>query len=728
MKHRLGLVLSDPGADVLVITNMWPDEERPVYGVFVQRQVESLRAAGVKCDVLYLRGYRSLLAYPVAALQLAVGTFRWRGRYRLVHVHAGETSLAARFLLGPPMLVSYCGDDILGDPREDGSIPSGRRARSALVRAASVLFPRTITKSRQMHDRLPHPTRRRNTVIPNGVDTELFKVEPREAARLRIGWASDELVVLFAATRPDSPRKRRALAEASVARSAELLGRSVRLCVAGSVPPSEMPTLMNACDCLLLTSSVEGSPNVIKEALMCNLPVVATAVGDVAELLEGVVPSAVCPADAEVLADALADVLRFGRRSNGRTVAARVDSRVAADRVLEIYCELGLTTTTREEAPSAERLRMRVAQAGIRGVPANFGGSETAVQEIGKRLASHGDQVVVYCRRHKSPDRAAKYLGMERVILPSIPTFHLDTISHSFVSSLDMLARNRADIVHFHGMGNALCLPLFRLSRKKVVITIDGPDWERPKWGPWAKRALKLSARLAVRWADHLIIDNHPSIEYFKREFGFDSGTYIPYGADREKPSGEAYVRSLGLEPRGYILFVGALVPDKGADTLIEAYRRVRTGMPLVVVGDSPFAATYREALRAAAGRDPRVRMLGYVYDDRYRELLAHAYAYAHPLRSDGTSPALLQAMGYGSCIVVNSLPEALSAVGDAAVPFALNDVSDLAAKLQQVIDDPTFAEGLRCRALARAETEYDWDRVAAQHREVYENVLSGAG
>jgi len=373
------------------------------------------------------------------------------------------------------------------------------------------------------------------------------------------------------------------------------------------------------------------------------------------------------------------------------------------------------------------RPRIRVAQAGIRGVPANFGGSETAVQEIGRRLAAAGDEVVVYCRRHKSRGHSTEYLGMRRVVLPSIPTFHLDTISHSLLASLDLLIRDRADVVHFHGMGNALCLPLFRLSRKKVVITIDGPDWERPKWGKWAKRVLKLSALLAVRSADHVIIDNHPSIDYFAREFGFGRGTYIPYGADRDKPSGDAHVRSLGLEPAGYVLFVGALVPDKGPDLLLDAYRRVRTEMPLVVVGDSPFAAGYRRALHDAAGRDPRVRMLGYVYDEPYRELLAHAYAYAHPLRSDGTSPALLQAMGYGTCIVVNSVPEALSAVGDAALPFALNDVRDLAAKLQEVIDDAELAGDLRRRALARAEAEYDWDRVAAQHRDVYERVLSAA-
>jgi glycosyltransferase involved in cell wall biosynthesis len=371
---------------------------------------------------------------------------------------------------------------------------------------------------------------------------------------------------------------------------------------------------------------------------------------------------------------------------------------------------------------------LRVAQAGIRGVPANFGGSETAVEEIGGRLAAEGVEVVVYCRRHKSPFPNGIYKGMRRVVLPSIPTFNFDTISHSTLASLHAVLRDSADVVHFHGMGNALCLPIFLGSRKKTVITIDGPDWERPKWGPVARRALRLSATLAVRWADHLIIDNHPSIDYFRRAFGLadEDFTYIPYGADRERPKTTEYVRSLGLEPGRYVLFVGALVPDKGPDMLLDAYRDVKTNLPLVVVGDSPFHAEYRAQLHEAAARDPRVRMLGYVYDDRYRELLAHAYAYAHPLRSDGTSPALLQALGYATCVVINSLPEALSAVGDGALPFALNDAADLAKKLQLVIDDPALAAEYRKKALARAVAEYDWDRVAEQHREIYERLGRG--
>jgi glycosyltransferase involved in cell wall biosynthesis len=361
--------------------------------------------------------------------------------------------------------------------------------------------------------------------------------------------------------------------------------------------------------------------------------------------------------------------------------------------------------------------------AGIRGVPANFGGSETAVQEIGRRLADQGIAVTVYCRAHNSPNRDRSFLGMRRIVLPSINTFHLDTITHSFLATLHLRLRDAADVIHYHGMGNALCIPLLWGSQKKAVVTIDGPDWERPKWGPLARRVLKLGAWMATRFADRLIIDNHPSVEYFRRAFGVDDAVYIPYGADRDRPETTVALAEHGLEPRRYVLFVGALVPDKGPDMLIEAYRQVDTGVPLVLVGDSPFFPEFRRRLREEAAKDDRVRMLGYVYGPAYRELVAHAYAYVHPLRADGTSPALLQALGYGSCIVINSLPEALSAVGDAALSFARNDVTELAKKLQQVLDDPELAHRLRGRALERARTEYDWDRVTEAHRSVYERV-----
>lgn len=315
---------------------------------------------------------------------------------------------------------------------------------------------------------------------------------------------------------------------------------------------------------------------------------------------------------------------------------------------------------------------------------------------------------------------------MRRVTLPSVNTFQLDTISHSALAALHMRLRDSADVIHFHGLGNGLVLPLLWGSGKRVVVTIDGPDWTRPKWGRFARVALRLGAYCCVRWADEIIIDNFPSIDYFRERYGV-TGTYIPYGADRNRPEGTNYLAELGVTPRRYVLFVGALVPDKGPDLLVEAYRELDTDLPLLVVGDSPFAASYGARVREMASRDSRVKMLGYVRGDRYRELVAHAGIYVHPLRSDGTSPALLQAMGFGNCIVVNSIPETLSAVGEAAVGFRLNDPQDLTAKLQMLLDDSALVEQYRNRALEWAAQEYDWDKVANDHLDAYRRATNKA-
>lgn len=367
-------------------------------------------------------------------------------------------------------------------------------------------------------------------------------------------------------------------------------------------------------------------------------------------------------------------------------------------------------------------MSIAVAFTGIRGIPANFGGSETAIEEIGARLAQRGAEVTVYCRRHNSTTLERVYKGMRRVLLPSINRFELDTVSHSILATLHFRLFSTASVIHYSGMGNGLVLPLLWGSRKKAVVTIDGPDWLRPKWGPVARVGLRLGAQLCVRWADHLIIDNHPSIEFFQRTFGV-TGTYIPYGAERRKPSSTSALEKYELAPNAYVLFVGALVPDKGPDLLLDAYREVDTNVPLVIVGDSPFAAKYGQRVRALAAADPRVKMLGYVRGEDYLQLVANARIYAHPLRSDGTSPALLQAMGFGNCIVVNSVAETLSAVDAAAVPFARDDPHDLARQLTRLIDDEDLLAEYRRRALARAQAEYDWDSVTEQHLAVFERA-----
>jgi glycosyltransferase involved in cell wall biosynthesis len=175
-------------------------------------------------------------------------------------------------------------------------------------------------------------------VIPNGVDAEVFAPLDRAMARRRLGWPDGERVVLFAAD-PRVPRKRHDLAKAACDYAGGRIP-GLRLHVAHGTDPHLMPAVMNASDCLLMTSSVEGSPNVVKEALMCNLPVVATPAGDVRELLHSVNPSAVAEAQPAALGNALVGCLEPLARSNGRTVSRDLRGDVIAQRVSRLYEEL----------------------------------------------------------------------------------------------------------------------------------------------------------------------------------------------------------------------------------------------------------------------------------------------------------------------------------------------------------------------------------------------------
>jgi teichuronic acid biosynthesis glycosyltransferase TuaC len=333
-------VQHDQRPDILVVTNMWPEPSRPAYGVFVERQVRTLREAGLRCDVLYVRGYVSKIVYLRAALLFLWFNISRRQRYQLVHVHGGEMALVTRLFLMRPMVATYHGDDVLGYKGDDGPVSRGSRLRSFAIRHQARLFSATVTQSAEMHDRLPLHVQAHDTIIHCGVDSDRFVPMNRSDARHKLDWDDSELVALFAATKPYEPRKRIDLAEAAVKHAEADIG-PIRLAIAENIPPDLIPIMMNAADCLLLTSMAEGSPVVVKEALMCNLPVVATDVADVRETLVDVLPSAVCNHDPAELGSALADVLRIHQRSNGRSKQSDQDHGNTARRLLSLYRSLG---------------------------------------------------------------------------------------------------------------------------------------------------------------------------------------------------------------------------------------------------------------------------------------------------------------------------------------------------------------------------------------------------
>lgn len=317
---------------VLTITNMWPTATRPYLGVFVARQVEGLRAAGVDIDVLAIDGDRPGAYRDAARRVLALN--RGRRRYDLIHAHTGHSGALACLQVRYPVVCSYVGYDL------DAHLGPGETLRRSVerrvFRSLALLFAGTITKTRRGAARIPRGARRRNHLVPNGVDRRQFVPMPRAEARRQLGWAADAPVVLFGAD-PDRPEKCYPLARAA----ADIVSRrrpEVRLLALTGVEPATAPLWFNASDVLLLTSVAEGSPNVVKEALACNLPVVSTDVGDVSEQLDGVRLSHVRAADPAALAEAVEEVLSaLPERSDGRARSGGLALEAVSERVLAAY-------------------------------------------------------------------------------------------------------------------------------------------------------------------------------------------------------------------------------------------------------------------------------------------------------------------------------------------------------------------------------------------------------
>ncbi len=366
--------------------------------------------------------------------------------------------------------------------------------------------------------------------------------------------------------------------------------------------------------------------------------------------------------------------------------------------------------------------RMSIAMVGTRGVPARYGGFETAVEEIGRRLADAGHRVVVYCRTVPGGTETppAEHLGMELVHLPAARRRSLETLSHTALS-VRHLVTHRTDAAIVFNAANAPLLPVLRAARIPVATHVDGLEWKRAKWGGAGRRYYRMAEALAVRWSDALIADAQGIADYYTDAFGAPT-TLLTYGAPLIEP-GSDRLAELGLEPGGYHLAVARFEPENHVDLIVEGYTRSDATKPLVVVGSAPYADEYTRRVHSLA--DERVRFLGGVWDQELLDqLYGHSATYLHGHSVGGTNPSLLRAIGAGAAVTAFDCSFNREVIADAGRFFASPE--DVAREIAGVEADPARAarDGRRSRELARG---YDWDQVAAGYEELARSLATRA-
>lgn len=370
--------------------------------------------------------------------------------------------------------------------------------------------------------------------------------------------------------------------------------------------------------------------------------------------------------------------------------------------------------------------RMRIAMLGHKRIPSREGGIEVVVEELSVRMAARGHEVTCLNRagHHVSGAEfdadireAGLYRGVRLKTVPTLDRRGFAAMTASVTGAFQTLLRPY-DVVHFHAEGPCAMLWLPKLFGKRCVATIHGIDWQRSKWGGFASRFIRFGEKTAVRHADTIIVLSRGVQEYFRQTYGRET-VFIPNGVTRpERCPAEEITARFGLEKDGYVLFLGRIVPEKGLHYLLEAWKGLQTEKTLVIAGDASDTAGYYDEMKKRGGE--RVLFTGFVQGRALAELYSNAYLYCLPSDLEGMPLSLLEAMSYGNCCVVSSIPECTEVVGDRAVVFEKSDAADLRKKLQTLLDDPKRVESFREKAADCVCAQYDWEDVVEKTLAVY--------
>ena len=328
-------------------------------------------------------------------------------------------------------------------------------------------------------------------------------------------------------------------------------------------------------------------------------------------------------------------------------------------------------------------------------VPSREGGVEIVVDELSTRMAAQGHEVTIFNRKRKEYSHIESYKGCKVEEIYTINKKSLDAIVYAYFATKrakKLIKKGQVDVVHFHAEGP--CYFLNKLPKPgkrngcKIVVTIHGLDWQRGKWGGFASKILKKGEQKAVKFADEIIVLSKNNQKYFKENYNRET-TYIPNGIEKPIPHEPEIIKERwGLDKNGYILFLARIVPEKGLDYLIDAWKQIEetTDKKLVVAGGSSHSDEYFNSVMAKIKDDDSIIATGFVQGQTLQELYSNAYLYVLPSDIEGMPMSLLEALSYGNTCLVSNIPENAEVINEDCLVFEKSNVDSLREQLVKAL------------------------------------------
>ena len=370
---------------------------------------------------------------------------------------------------------------------------------------------------------------------------------------------------------------------------------------------------------------------------------------------------------------------------------------------------------------------MKIAMLGQKRIPSREGGVEIVVEELSTRMVKKRHDVTCYNRRGKhvmnkkqKKQKLNEYKGVKLKKVLTIDKKGLAAMTSSFFATIRILF-SKYDVVHYHAEGPCAWMWIISFfSKKRIVATIHGLDWQRNKWGKFASKYIKYGEKQAVKHADEIIVLSKNVQDYFKKEYNRKT-IFIPNGVNKPeivKPN--IIEKKYGLKRDSYILFLGRIVPEKGIHYLIEAYNNIKTDKKLVITGGASDTDSYYQELKEKAKGNNNIIFTGFIEGKELDELYSNAYIYVLPSDLEGMPLSLLEAMSYGNCCLTSDIDECSSVLETKGVTFKKSNIKDLTKKLQLLCDNKDKVNKYKRESQEYILNKYNWDIVVDKTLDLY--------